>query len=350
MARCVQKALSPRDKQGSHFVKKRRIEGLFLNLLILLFSFFGGGPANAGELADRIVAVVNDDCITLSELNERLEPYVKNIDEGGYPSDMAQEMRFNVRDKVLNGMIDQKLADQEAKKLSISVGQGEVDQYLERTKSENFMTEEDLKRALLAQGFTLEGYREQVKQQILQVKLINIEVKSKIAVTENEIKDYYEKHEAQYQGTTKYHLRTIVMRVPPLAGAEEEKAARERIDSIEMALKTGGEGAFDELSQRFSGDNLNVTSRDLGLFTLDELSEKIREMVRGMKEGDITPVLETDAGYQILMLEEIKEEPGRTLEDARAEIQEKLYRDLVEEKYKAWVKKLRDRSYVKIIQ
>ena len=93
-----------------------------------------------------------------------------------------------------------------------------------------------------------------------------------------------------------------------------------------------------------------VTSRDLGLFTLDELSEKIREMVRGMKEGDITPVLETDAGYQILMLEEIKEEPDRTLEDAKAEIQEKLYRDLVEEKYKAWVKKLRDRSYVKIIQ
>ncbi|MBW1896898.1 MAG: SurA N-terminal domain-containing protein [Deltaproteobacteria bacterium] len=330
-------------------MKNQLVFNYFLSVLIILFTLFGEDQVYSGELADRIVAIVNDDCITLSELNESLKPYLTNIDQGGYPQDVARKMRFDVRQKVLNGLIDQKLSDQEEKKLGISVNKEEVDQYFERTKNDNFMTEEDLKKALEAQGFTWEGYRRQVKDQILRGKLINLEVKSKIAVTEEEIKGFYEKHQADYAGVKQYHLGSIVVRVFPEATDEEIAAAQERAKSIEMMLKTGAEGAFDELAQRFSGDE-SITSGDLGLFPLDELSEKIRDMVRGMKAGDIIPVMEAPHGYQILVVQEVTETPGKTLDEVKGEIQQKLYQEFVEEKYEAYVKKLRKRSYVKVMQ
>jgi len=330
-------------------VKKQLLFKYFLSVLIILFIFFGEGRVYSGELADRIVAIVNDDCVTLSELDESLKPYLRNIDQGDYPPDVARTMRFDVRQKVLNGLIDQKLSGQEAKKMGISVDKEEVDQYFERTKNDNFMTEEDLKKALKAQGFTWEGYREQVKDQILRVKLINLEVKSRIAVTDEEIKDYYENHQADYAGIKQYHLGSVVVRVFPEATDEEVAAAEERAKSIEMTLKTGAEGTFDDLAQRFSGDE-SITSGDLGLFSLDELSEQIRDMVSGMKAGDITPVIEAPHGYQILVVLEITETPGKSLEEVKGEIHEKLYQEFVEEKYEAYVKRLRKRSYVKVMQ
>lgn len=316
--------------------------------LIILCSVVSGAVASYAELADRIVAIVSDDVITLSELNEALEPYAQQIRQVHYPLEVRREMLFKLRQDILNKMIDEKLTYQETERLHVSVDDREVDQQIEQIKTEHFLTEEELRKSLAAEGYTLEEYRKKIKEQMLRIRLINIEVKSKIAVTEKDIRDYYEEHKEGYQGIQKYHLRTILIRVPPSAGADQRKAALEKIESIVRDLNYGT--AFDELAKQYSQDSTAVAGGDLGLFALDELSAEFRETVRGMAEGEISPVLQTPNGYQILMLQEIKKIPGKTLKEARIEIQERLYRELVEEKYKAWLKALRDRSYVKIIQ
>jgi peptidyl-prolyl cis-trans isomerase SurA len=248
----------------------------------------------------------------------------------------------------LNKLIDEKLTSQETARLNVSVDDREVDQHIEQIKSEHFLTEEELRKSLAAEGYTLEEYRQRIKEQILRVRLINIEVKSKIAVTEKDIRDYYEEHKEDYQGVRKYHLRTILIRVPPSASADQEKAGLEKMESIVEMLESGA--AFDELAKQYSQDGTAAAGGDLGLFALDELSAEFQETVRRMDEGQISPVLHTPKGYQILMLQEMKKMPGKTLKEARIEIHERLYRELVEEKYRAWLKALRDRSYVKIIQ
>jgi peptidyl-prolyl cis-trans isomerase SurA len=317
--------------------------------LIILCSLVSGPVAGHAELADRIVAIVSDDVITLSELNEALEPYIQQIREAHYPPEVGREMLFKLRQDILNRMIDEKLTYQETERLHVSVDDREVDQHIEQIKSEHFLTEEELRKSLAAEGYTLEEYRKRIKEQMLRIKLINIEVKSKIAVTEKDIRDYYEEHKEGYQGVQKYHLRTILIKVPPSAGADQKKAALEKIESIVKDLKAGT--AFDELAKQYSQDGGTAAAGgDLGLFTLDELSAEFQETVRRMPEGEISPVLQTPKGYQILMLQEIKEIPGKTLKEVRIEVQERLYRELVEEKYKAWLKALRDRCYVKIIQ
>ena len=122
------------------------------------------------------------------------------------------------------------------------------------------------------------------------------------------------------------------------------------MEAVVMAVKTGAAGSFDELADRFSEDGSGAEGGDLGLFSLDELSEKVRDMVRGMKQGDITPVFETPQGYQVLMVQEIIEGKGKTLDEVKTDIQEKIHRALVAEKYEAWVKGLRERSFVRIMQ
>ncbi|MBW1740055.1 MAG: SurA N-terminal domain-containing protein [Deltaproteobacteria bacterium] len=330
-------------------MKRKSIStGFFIAVLSLWSLFSGTTVAGDTKLVDRIVAIVNDDVITLSELNKALEPYAKQIRSADYPPEKARGMLFKLRQDILNRLVDQKLTDQETERLHVSVDDKEVDQYIERIKSEHFLTEEDLRKSLAAEGYTLEEYRKRIKEQILRIKLVNIEVKSKIAITEKDIRDYYEAHKEDYQGVQKYHLRTILIRVPPSASADQRQTAREKIETIVKEWKSGA--AFDELAQRYSQDITAASGGDLGLFTLDELSAEFQETVRRMDEGQVSPVLQTPKGYQILMLEEIKKIPGKTLKEARIEIHERLYRELVEEKYKAWLNALRDRSYVKIIQ
>jgi peptidyl-prolyl cis-trans isomerase SurA len=329
---------------------KRPKERFFLRLLILVFVLFVARPGHSAEVADRIVAIVNDDCVTLSELNEALEPFLLKMEKDGYPPGAAQQARFQLRQRVLDMMIDKKLTEQEAKKAAIFVQDKEVDQYLERTKAEHSMTEEDLRKALAADGYTLEEYRVQLKDRLLRMKLVNLHVKSKIAITEQDIKKYYEEHEEEYQGEKKYHLRTIFVKAPSSATADEKEAAREKIESVKAALDTGGPEAFDELATRFSEDASAAEGGDLGTFALGDLSERIREAISGMKAGEISPILEIPSGYQILMVQDIEAGPGKPLEDVKKEIQQKVYQKAVEEKYEVWIKKLRERSYVKIKQ
>jgi peptidyl-prolyl cis-trans isomerase SurA len=320
---------------------------VFVKALIAL-GLVLGAVAGRGEVVDRIVAIVNDDAITLSELNETMEPYARKIREAFYEPEQERKMLFKVREDILNKMIDQTLTDQESHRLDISVLESDVDQRLEKIKRERFLTEEDLRKALAAEGYTLEEYRKKMKEQMLRIKLINVEVKSKIAITEEEMQADYDKHKEEYQEAKKYHLRTILIKVPDPATAEQKEDSLKKIKAIADELKAGA--AFDELARQFSDDITAKEGGDLGLFSLEELSNQFRETVRWMKDGEISPVLETPQGYQILMVQEIQHTPGKTFKEAKAEIEDRLFRKLVDEKYAKWLQGLRERSYIKIIQ
>lgn len=320
----------------------------------VLVSFFvclwmlSGSAACYGELLDRIVAIVNDDPITLSELNEALKPYARQISSSNYGPEEERKMLFGIRQDILNRMIDETLSDQESKKLGVSVDENDVDGQIEQMKSQHFLTEEELRKALAGEGYTLEQYRQRIKEQLLRLKLISIEVKSKIAITEKEIRDYYEEHEEAYQGKDKYHLRSILISVPSSATADQKADALRKIQTIVDKFNAGA--AFDKLAKQYSEAPTAEQGGDSGMFFLEELSPEFRDAVRSMNEGQISQPLESAQGYQILMLQEIENSHGKTLKEARIQIQEKLFREVVEEKYKAWLTALRERSYIKIIQ
>ena len=300
------------------------------------------------EVVDRIVATVNDEIILLYDLNQTIKPYVDRIKASNYPYEKERQMLFKIREDALNMLVERKLTDQEIKRYKISVSQQQINNAIEGIKKTTFITDEELREELSRQGLTLEEYRKQIKEQILREKLIGREVKSKIVITSEDIKTYYENHKDVYSGKKKYHLRNIIMKVPQGADETEKLMIFKKIETVLGKLKQGE--PFDKLARIYSDSPLASEGGDLGLFKIKELSPQVQEAVKLLKEGEYTPVLDTDQGYQILYVQEIQESPGKTLEESTSEISQKLYKDTVNMKYASWLKDLKSRSHIKIIR
>jgi peptidyl-prolyl cis-trans isomerase SurA len=313
---------------------------LFLGLLFVV-------PAAGAELVDRIVAVVNDEVISLYELDQVAGPYIEQVQSSQYPSDVEQRLVFEVRQKVLNQLIDQELTDQELERQGINVGEPEIDAAIERVKESRYLTDEQLRRSLEEQGITYEAYREQIKKQILRARLVNREIKSKIVITDEDVRRYYEENKEFYAGQTEYHLRNLYVRLPSFATESDRRRARETLETIRQELAGGA--AFESVVNRYAAGEEGIESSDLGAFKLEDLSRELRELLRDMRAGEMTPVLETGFGYQIVYVQEIANSEGKSLEEASAEIENKLYNEVVDEKYQSWLQSLRERSYIRII-
>ena len=304
--------------------------------------------SHGAEIVDRIVAVVNDDIITLFELNRAIKPYEDKIHALGYSEEKERRMLFKVREGVLNQLIDKKIEDQQIKRSNIKISEEQIDQTIERIKEKNFFSDEDLRLALAKDGLTMEAYRNKIKEEILQTRLINLEVKSKVVITEEDISAYYEKHLDMYGGKQKYHLRSILIRIPTFADENKKLEIRAKIDEILKELKAGQ--SFETMAKNYSVSSTAAEGGDLGLFELESLSPQLQKTIKRMKPGEFTPVLETDQGYQIFFLQEILKTPGKSLEDVSPEIQRILFQENADKKYQEWIEGLRKKSVIKIIQ
>lgn len=152
----------------------------------------------SAEIVDRIVAVVNDELITYTMLNEAMKPYEKRIKAQNYPFTKEMEIRFKFRERVINQMIDEKITEQEVRKLGIKIGSDEIEAAIERTKSMNSLTDEGLRMALAKEGIEMAAYKKNIRTQLLRTRLIQYEVKSKIIVTKDEIESYFEENKGEF--------------------------------------------------------------------------------------------------------------------------------------------------------
>jgi peptidyl-prolyl cis-trans isomerase SurA len=304
--------------------------------------------AKSAEIVDRIVAVVNDDVITLIELNSSLKPYTEKIGSLGYPPEKEQELLFKVRKDMLDRLINQKIEDQEIKRLKVDISEEQIDQTIERIKETNYLTDEQLRAALAKDGLTMEEYRKKIKSQILRTRLVNLKVKSKIVITKEDVKAYYEKHIEDYGGKQKYHLRNIIMKVSLFSDTKKKLEIQARMDEILEKLKAGE--SFEVLAAKYSESPAASDGGDLGEFEFDSLSPQLQTAIEKIKPGEFTPVLDTDQGYQIFFIEEILRAQGKTLEEVTPEIESKLFNESIDKKYRAWIGDLKEQSVIKIIQ
>jgi peptidyl-prolyl cis-trans isomerase SurA len=304
--------------------------------------------AKNGEIVDRIVAVVNDDVITLSELSELTHPYLEKIRTLGYLPDKEKALIFKVRDSMLHRLIDEKIEDQEIKRANIEISDKEIDMAIERIKETNYYTDEDLRAGLARDGLTMKEYRDRIKEQILREKLVNLNVKSKVVITKEDIKAYYEKHLDKYGGKQKYHLRNIIMKVPEFSNSQKRIEIKGKMDGVLEKLKAGQ--SFEDLAKKYSESAEGSDGGDLGLFEFDTLSPKLQKAIKKIKPGEFTPVLDTDQGYQIFFLEKIIKVSGKPLEAVSPEIERILYEESVDNKYRSWLEGLRKQSAIKIIE
>jgi peptidyl-prolyl cis-trans isomerase SurA len=299
------------------------------------------------KIVDRVVAVVNNDIILLSDVEKALAPYIKNIRERHLPGPTEAQVLSRAREEILDNLINEKLATQRASALGLAVDDGEVDAALEEMKKSMLYSDESFRAFLSESGYSLDEYREQIKNQILKSKLLRQEIRSKTVVTTEEIADYYQGRQDEFSQGTLYHLKHIIMLAPAETDAAERAAVRTKMEEIYQSLKGGA--PFEALAIQYSQSSFAKDGGDLGRFAEDDLAPELKEAITTTEEGDITPIIETKLGYQIFYVASIIKNEGGLDSDLSEKIREKLYNDKMDEKFKLWIKSLRDSAHIKII-
>jgi peptidyl-prolyl cis-trans isomerase SurA len=325
---------------------------IFFGLMLIML---GGTPQLVrSEMVDRIVAVVNDDIILNSELEEAMAPVRRQLTQSGYSPSQQSLALVEQRPLILDQLITEKLTDQQVVRFQIQISDAEIDATIERIKEMNGLSDAQFLQKLELEGKSYDAFRSEIKQQLLRTKLVNLQVKSKIVITDEDVKAYYEKNQRQYAGQTKYHLRRILVKgtnsedIGSGQGIQDQKSARDRIERILERLKAGD--SFAQLATAYSDDRSAGEGGDIGVFETRLLASNIQSILAGLEKGQYSPVIETEQGYQILFVEDVIRSEGKPLAAVKTEIQDKLFAEIVDQKFQNWLKTLRDQAHIQILE
>jgi peptidyl-prolyl cis-trans isomerase SurA len=322
----------------------------YLLLAIVTAVFFTSPAASAveTETVDRIVAVVNEDIITLYDVEQMMRPMIQNVRGQGLSPDRERQAIARIREDVLNNLIDSKITEQEVKRYKIAVSDEEVDNYIRQFKERRALTDENLKAMLTQEGMSMDDYRREVRLQLQRTRLVNREVRSKVVITQDEIKKYYDKNKQKYGGSAQYYLWNLFVKLPPGSGSSGRNAARELLARADAELKSGR--AFEDLARAHANGEQGMEGADLGWFRLDELAPQLRDAVRDLRAGQHSPAVESEYGYQIVYIQRIEETAAKPLSQVESEIQDILFREYVDSRFTAWISELRKRSHIKVVE
>ncbi len=319
----------------------RLIGPLFLFALLFLF-----GPQRvSAQIFNRVVAIVNDDVITLYELNQRIRKLTGSTAED--LRDRDERVYLETRRQILELMINEKCAQEKVRELGIKIRPEQLDAAIENIKNRHRWTQEDLMAMLKQEGITYEEYRERVSAELERIELINHQVKSKIIIREEQIAQYYEENIKEFGSEETVQLAGIFL---ILKNPEDEKAFRElkiKGEDILGRLKNGED--FAALAREFSQGPGAPEGGDLGAFKADQLEPELRKALEGMEAGQFTDLIIKKNGIQIIKLIRKQAAQARPFEEVKDVIYAKLYQQEVNQRYMAWIKELRKETYTKII-
>jgi len=324
-------------------------------LAIIFFSFLlfflCAALSYGGDYVDRVVAVVNDDVILQTELEKAGGEYFERIRMKA-PAGEVESAIEKARGEVLSSLIDNMIVKQKAAELGITVEEAEIDNAITQILSDNNATLEQFRKELDKVNVSMQDYRDNLRNQILQSRLVGQQVRSRIVIVEEDIKEYYEKEYTQEKGESGYYILQIGFNwknLVTLDGVSQEEA-REKAEAIRARVLAGE--SFGELARSYSDFPSATDGGNLGLIKKDEMAAYMRDAILSMHPGDISPIIETGSTFQFFKLLSSREGDlvvKAPYESVKDEIREILYRQEMEEKYKAWVENLREQAYIKIL-
>jgi len=302
-------------------------------------------PKKPENVTNAIVAIVNDDIITLHDVHREAQPAVSEAEKKGALSDTA---RSKIRRTSLDRLIEKKLTEQKVRELNIKVSEEEIRQAIDDVrKQNNISSQEALVTALAAQGLSFDQYRAQLQEQIEKLKLVSMEVRAKVQVGETEMRNYYAANLAKYTEEESFRARHIFFKTGEKATPDEIQRSKTTALSV-LADAKGGKD-FAELAKKFSEDPAaRKDGGDLGSFKKGDMQPDLEKTILSLKPGEVSDLVTTPIGFHIIKLEARVAGTTKPFESVKAEIEEILYRNKSEERFSQWVKDLRDKASVEI--
>ena len=295
---------------------------------------------------DRIVAVVNDEVITLSELDRQAAPYMKRVSEEGTDAARKEAAIGQIREKILSDMIEGILIDQEAKRLGIVVTDGEVEGMVRDVMQKRGLTSEQLEVLISREGLTMEAYRKGLRSYLHKMKIMAREVKPKIIVTDEEIGDYYRKNLEMYEGKESVRIRQILIIVPPGSAGEKKEALRGQAEDLLRKIQAGA--SFPDLALKYSQGPAAPAGGDLGFIEKGIMLPEVDEAAFSMKKGETSGVIETRVGFHIIQVADRRGAGLKPVEEVRDEIRDKIGSGKMEKKFQEWMEEQKTKTHIDV--
>jgi peptidyl-prolyl cis-trans isomerase SurA len=315
-----------------------------------LLIFLSVSPGQA-RMIEKVVAIVNGEVITRTELEQAGKKLFTQIRQSTPAAELDDTLE-KARQTVLTSLIDELLVMQKAKELNIGVSEEDLDNTIANISKDNNLTEAELYDELALKGVSKEEYRQKLASQIRRSKLINYEVRSKVVISEEKAREYYETTYSKQIVEPGYHLLQIGINIADQNGPDiPRKQAWEKAEGLRKLALAGQD--FKELARSFSQLPSAKDGGDLGFFTAAEMSDSMKEIIIQLKPGQTSEIIEKNNSYQFYRL--IAKNINGTqeiapFEDVRTEIMELLRNEELDERYKNWLNDIKDRAIIKELE
>jgi peptidyl-prolyl cis-trans isomerase SurA len=314
-------------------------------LLALALGLSSVKPAQA-TVVERVVAVVGERAILLSDLRGRAQPFlaqiVTQVPTGAQRNAAISQLYKGLIEK----LVDEELEQRAAIQAKVAVTPHEIEEALARVASQNNVTIERLFAEAKRTGMDEPSYREELRRQLLQTKLINVRLQGRIRVSDDDLRSAYQKLVMEEREKLSFRVAWVLVGVKQGA-TPREVAARRRIAETVSAEAQAGD--FAALAARYSDD---VASRAAGgvlpATHLAELGMPLRRIVGALDAGAVSAVLTVPSGFAVLKLLEREESSLPTFDEARSELAQRVYLEKMTQARRSWLDNLRRQQHVEV--
>ena len=273
-------------------------------------------PARA-DVVERVIAVVNDEAIWLSELRRRAAPFIAQIMQA--PSQAQRvELRDRLYGEVLDHLIDEKLIQQAAARMRVRVTNDDVERAIANVRRQNNLSEEEFWEAVRQQGFAESAYRDDLRRQLLRLKVLNQRARGRVNITEAEVRARYDEEIRRANRTLRFRASHVFVQIAPTGTATDVAAARAQAESIRSGLDAD---TFQAAVTEHGGG-------DLGWLRQGDLPGPLEDELITLSTGEVSDIVQGPSGFHIFLLHE--RERGEANIPPYDEVREMIFRQMLD--------------------
>ena len=300
-----------------------------------------GTPLDPDSVLDRVICVVNNDAITLFELDEAEAYYLYETKEAA----PTGEARTTLRDRLVQRIIENRLQLQQAEREKISVEDAEIaEQMADIMKRMNAKTDVELEQGLRVQGVTAESVKKRIRDQIMVDRIRRRRVNLRVTVTEQEIDRYLDQNREKLETGLTFEARHILFLPDPDRGEDGWEEARRRAAAAYERLLGGGD--FGEVAKELSQDGSGKDGGSLGTLKRGELASEIEAAILRLSRGETSAPFRSQVGYHLFRLDSKEALVGDGLTQARNQIRDILLREKLQVRLREWLAEIRQRAII----
>lgn len=303
-------------------------------------------PARA-EIVERVVAIVNEQAIFQSDIEQQVRRFASQLDRA--PSaDVREQALARLRREVLDHLVEEILVQQAASRMEVSVSSADVERAINNVIRQSGLSSARFWQVVRQQGYTVREYRNDVRRQLLRLKVLNVRVRGRVNITPEDVRDFYNRSVREARAADTFHAAHVLLRLPAGAGAAE--VARVRARARALAAEIRGGRPFADVARESSQDAATrERGGDLGELRRGQLPRAIDDAMLSLDVGEVSAPVRSEHGFHVLTVTQREQTDVQPFADVRQQIyRQMLEREMVRQE-RLWLGELRRAAHIEIV-